>query len=336
MENTINTLIIDGDYLVHRHVRTPDKRTLKSSKLNIPTGVTFGVLSSVLNFLEDLQRVDRCIFITGSRQNWRKELDPTYKKKPYDPVFHSVDYAAGEEFSSSDMMSIQLPIIKKLLYNLGVRVVDMDPFEADDIAAYSTKFLLNHTQSNIVLLSDDFDYLQAITWDSKRVSVYRPIKDTSIDGENFLSIMGVPASQYIIYKSILGDTSDLVPGVVKGLGEVWTKRLIEKANDICLVNPLADAADFLDIIVLAASESKHKATRLLAEKENVVRLHRNIMLMDWDCIPFHKHDMTNVEDKIYNNRNIHNPEVVEHILDDLEIKSIKSHILDSDFFKFLV
>jgi DNA polymerase-1 len=316
----LRTLVIDGDHLVFRHLFVKNKRTLKSSSLGIPTGIVFGVLSSLDTFLEQFKRVDRCVFcLGGGRSRFRSNLSEEYKKKRTNEEFSTVQ--SGEEFSSSEMLKLQIPILEHILSNMGVRVGRLEGFEADDLVALCVLNLVDSPGEEVILVSGDLDYLQAIAW-GNNISVYRPIpnKEEYVDRENFYSLYGVVPQHYIWFKAIVGDPSDNISGVVRGLGEVRAKKLFEHFP------PNVE----LETLKQYAASSADKIIRRLAEEENWKKFVGNLMLMDWKRVPFSYLERDYV-DQLFKQPVTINWDLVESVMRSLELKRVSKLIGDEKF-----
>jgi 5'-3' exonuclease len=72
------------------------------------------------------------------------------------------------------------------------------------------------------ILTTDQDLYQAISED---VDVISPTKEMTITNEGFEKMVGVPRSAYLVYKAMVGDSSDGIPGI-KGVGEKTAAKLI--------------------------------------------------------------------------------------------------------------
>lgn len=101
-------------------------------------------------------------------------------------------------------------------------VIEVKGFECDDIIGYLAKNLVG----NKVIISADLDFFQLI---SDTVSVYTGQK--LYDSEAFYERFGFTPDKYIIYKSIVGDHSDNIKGVV-GVGPKTAKKILKEVNTV--------------------------------------------------------------------------------------------------------
>ena len=98
---------------------------------------------------------------------------------------------------------------------LPIKTTVIDKVEADDIIAVLSKKLVEKFNSTVFIVSSDKDFVQLVT---DKIILYRPMEKEYYNTETVLEKFGVLSENFIIYKTLLGDNSDKIPGV-KGLGE---------------------------------------------------------------------------------------------------------------------
>jgi DNA polymerase-1 len=108
---------------------------------------------------------------------------------------------------------------------IPVKTVALDKVEADDIIAHLSKKLSTEYNSKVFIVSSDKDFVQLI---NKNIVVYRPIEKDYYTEDTVKEKFGIPASNFILYKVLLGDSSDRVKGI-KGLGE---KTILKKFPEL--------------------------------------------------------------------------------------------------------
>jgi len=150
---------------------------------------------------------------------------------------------------------------------LPLKVVSLEKTEADDIIAHLSKKLEEKHKSKVFIVSSDKDFIQLI---SPNVVVYRPIEKDYYTEDTVKQKFGISAKNFILYKVLLGDNSDMIKGV-KGLGE---KGILKKFPE--LAERDLSLEDIFDI-----SQAKHKEhvvySRIIFEYEN---LEKNHSIMD--------------------------------------------------------
>lgn len=183
-----------------------------------PDGTHVGGLGGFLRSLGALTRNLRAdevyvVFDGIGGSNNRKNLIPEYKSGRSTSritnweVFDTVE---DEQNSQID----QIVRIVQYLKTLPVKVLSRDKVEADDLIAYIGKKLSKDPSNRVFIVSSDKDYLQLI---NQNLIVYRPIEKNYYTDTTVQNKFGCPASNFILYKLLMGDSSDKIPGV-KGLG----------------------------------------------------------------------------------------------------------------------
>jgi len=231
-------LIFDGDHLMHRclHIASLRKLSFTVNGVKTPTGIVKGVLSSLGSIIVD-QEPDLVFFcMTGGACNFRKEIYSGYKKKDKSYLDDFCTPEKGEEFSKKELLETQDSILREILPDLGIRIGSAPGFEADDIGMYLS-VLYNSVNSGYqtILITDDWDWAQSVEYGAH---LYRPNAYSQgkapqyITPENFEGITGVNKKLFIFEKALLGDTSDKIPSVVKGMGEATCRKLITGISKI--------------------------------------------------------------------------------------------------------
>lgn len=109
------------------------------------------------------------------------------------------------------------PYIIELLKYMGVPSMFPLRMEADDVISW----LSQKVEGPITIITGDRDMLQLI---NERVSVFNPYQKKTYTLHNFEQEMEIPLKQFVLYKCILGDSSDNVKGLEK-YGEKKSKKL---------------------------------------------------------------------------------------------------------------
>ena len=146
---------------------------------------------------------------------------PTFRHKMYDG-YKATRHAMPEELAQ------QMPVLKQLLADLGYRTVTAEGWEADDIlgtlaAACAARkddcFLATGDRDSLQLVSESTTVLLAAT-------VMGRSKTVVMDEDAIQEKYGLAPKQLIEVKSLMGDTSDNIPGV-KGIGEKTALSLVQ-------------------------------------------------------------------------------------------------------------
>ena len=142
------------------------------------------------------------------RPSWRVELFPDYK-------LNRLDEEGGEE--EPDTLGPQIPILLDVLDALGIPLLGVDDYEADDLmATFSVK-----QPGPIRIVTGDRDLFQ-LADDKRDVKIVYLAKGISnhdlVDLKWIQEKYQIPGDRYALFAMIRGDSSDGLPGI-RGIGE---------------------------------------------------------------------------------------------------------------------
>ncbi len=198
-------LIIDGNSILNRAFY--GIRPLTNSA-GLHTNALFGVLNILLKQLDSVKPDYAAIAFDLPA--------PTFRHEKY------TEYKAGRK-KMPDELAMQLPYSKKLASLLGLTVMSLEGYEADDILGTVAKMAKEEGVHSFILTGDR-DSLQLI--DDQTTVLLTTNSDTiSFDRDAFFEKYGVEPSEFIDVKALMGDSSDNVPGV-PGIGEKTALKLI--------------------------------------------------------------------------------------------------------------
>ena len=204
-------LIVDGNNQCYRaFYKYPDLR----SEDGTPTSLLYG-LPMILKPIIDANKPKKVyVVFDGGKHRGRLELMKDYKKRESKGDF---DY---ESFFS------QKEKLKDLLPLLGVNVVWKRHYEADDfIYALTKKF---KRRRKVIIVSSDKDFHQLI---GENVWQYNAHKQMMLKDYSLKEHYGYRPHQCVDYLSLIGDTSDNIPGV-GGVGKATAQALLEKYDSL--------------------------------------------------------------------------------------------------------
>lgn len=184
--------------------------------------------------------------------------EPTFRHKANDA------YKATRH-GMPDELAMQMPLIKELLGDMGIRVLECPGYEADDILG--TLSTLGKGDDTVYILTGDRDSLQLIN-DNVTVMLHTTKELIKCTPEKFAEMYdGLSPIQLIDLKGLMGDSSDNISGV-KGIGEKTALSLIKDYSSVeNLYEKLAAGevtATKSVIAKLAAGESDAKESKWLA------------------------------------------------------------------------
>lgn len=206
-------LIIDGNSIMNRAYYGLSVN-MTSSYAGIHTNALYGFLNIYWMILDKV--VPDYVAVSFDLKA------PTFRHKMYK------EYKGTRKAMPEELVE-QMPVIKEILSAMNVPIMQLEGYEADDILGTVAN---NNTKNGIFtyILTGDKDSFQLI---SKTTSVIIPTTrfgktEYSIYTPEFLKEKNnIEPYQVIHIKSLMGDTSDNIPGV-KGVGEKTAYSLIEK------------------------------------------------------------------------------------------------------------
>lgn len=205
-------LCIDGNSILNRQFY--GIRFL-SNREGFPTNAIFGFVNVLSRELEALSPDYIAVAFDLKA--------PTFRHKMY------ADYKAGRKPSPEDLIK-QFPAMKDILRAMGVAVLELEGYEADDILGTLSTMAELEGDTEAYVLTGDRDSLQLIS-QKTRVLLATNTETVVFDEAAFLEKYGVRADQYVDVKSLMGDSSDNIPGV-PGIGEKTAFKLIADAGSL--------------------------------------------------------------------------------------------------------
>lgn len=159
-----------------------------------------------------------------------KEEEPSYMAVAFDigkTFRHEVykDYKAGRQKTPEELKS-QMPIAKEMLTAMGIKYLELEGYEADDIIGTLSERANQDPEWDALLVTSDHDYLQLIT-DVTTVKMLRPKDYIKYTPSVFKEEYGIDPIKVIDLKALMGDSSDNIPGV-PGVGEKTALKLLQE------------------------------------------------------------------------------------------------------------
>ena len=198
-------------------------------------------------------------------------LVPTFRHKIY------AEYKATRQKTPDDLHE-QVPLVEEVLTALGIASIRADGYEADDIIA-TLALRCKAEGRDCYILSSDKDLLQLVGSGSNGTAVYqlRPQKSgtpltnsTSALPYNLVgppevkAEWGVAPEKVLDLLSLIGDSSDNVPGV-KGIGEKTASRLMARYGSLeGIYNNIAGIEGSVGKKLAEGKESAYFAKKLIA------------------------------------------------------------------------
>jgi DNA polymerase-1 len=204
-------LVVDGSAVAYRAYFALPHLTAPSGE---PTNAIYGFIRMVNKLLTDLKPAFGVVVWDGGRSTDRLQIHPEYKAtRPPMP----------------DELRSQIRRIQEFLDYSGIRSVQIEGVEADDLVATFAKVGVN-SGLVIYIVGNDKDFCQLV---SDRVFVVSPThrKPELLTIARVHEKFGVFPDQVIDYLSLVGDSVDNIEGV-PGVGPKTAAQLLEKFGTI--------------------------------------------------------------------------------------------------------
>ncbi len=204
-------LAIDGNSIMNRAFY--GIRILSNSKGQFTNAIT-GFMNIYLKELGEVS--PDCVAVAFDLKA------PTFRHKA------NAAYKANRK-GMPDELAQQMPVIKELLTSMGIKIVECEGYEADDILGTLSR-IFYESGNETYILTGDRDSFQLI---NDRVTVrLATTKETKIyTPQRIMDEYRVSPRQMIEVKALMGDASDNISGV-KGIGEKTALSLIQQCGSV--------------------------------------------------------------------------------------------------------
>ena len=314
-------ILIDGNNLLFRsYYATAYNGNLMKNSKGFPTNALFGFVN-MLNKIINEEKPEYIMVAFDTGHNFRKDLCDTYKD--------------GRIETPNDL-KIQFPEAKKICTLLGIKYIECDNYEADDIIGTFARMADEDKNYNATIISSDKDLLQLIS-DEVDVKLLKQKDYILMNEQTFFEHYGIKPIRMIDLKALMGDPSDNIPGV-KGIGEKTALSLLVKYDT------LDNLYNHLDELTPKTKE------KLLSDKESAFfsyKLATIYKTIDFDytfeSIKYNKPDITGLIEKYkelefnsflknlsVNNEENNNKTPYEIVKTKINIEGIKSLYIELD------
>lgn len=202
--------LIDGNSFCYRAFYAI--RALSTSK-GQPTNAVYGVVAMINKIIKS-EKPD--LFAVAFDLK-----GPTHRHEKYEK------YKAHRKPMPDDLVS-QMPVIKDVIRAYRIPIFELEGFEADDVLATLAK-RAEKEGFEVFIVTGDKDALQLV---DENIKVYNPQGDGLIyDEEAVKAKYGISPCQMTDLMSIMGDSSDNIPGIL-GIGEKGARELISEFGSL--------------------------------------------------------------------------------------------------------
>lgn len=228
------------------------------NKEGFPTGLLMGFGNLIMNLYKNYKG-SFLVFAMEGGDNKRKQAYPEYK--------------ANRQELPEDL-ALQIPVVFEWIKKMRLNSVEVSGYEADDVIASLAKQA--HLKGlDVQIQTHDKDLYQLI---SPGICIYDPIRRVEITSHECFKKFGVYPENFIDYQSLIGDSSDNVPGVA-GIGKKTAQRLIEKYKTLEQIYKHIDSLE--EFFGLRVKQKLLKGRSMAFLSKELVCLNSNL-LQDFD------------------------------------------------------
>ena len=202
-------LLVDGHNLVYRAFHAMP--ALSNSRGEM-TNAAYGFTSMLFKALND--------------------TTPTYAIAAFDPPGPTFRHEIFKEYKAQrlrapDELRAQFPWAREVVVALGIPIVEIPTFEADDVIGTLAQ-KAEAAGLDVIIVTGDLDVLQLVTEHIRVFASRRGISDTIIyDLAKVRERYGFEPPLVVDFKALQGDPSDNIPGV-PGIGEKTAMSLVQQ------------------------------------------------------------------------------------------------------------
>ena len=184
-------VLVDGSYYLYRAYHAMPAFTNRDDE---PTGAIYGVINMLRRLWQDYTPDFFAVVFDARGKNFRNDLYPAYKaQRPPMP----------------EDLICQITPIHEIIRAMGIPILIIDGVEADDvIGTLATQAAAKGIVTTIS--TGDKDLAQLVT---PEIRLINTMNNTLYDPAGVKAKYGVPPERMIDYLSLVGDSSDNIPGI---------------------------------------------------------------------------------------------------------------------------
>jgi DNA polymerase-1 len=209
-----HVFLVDGSGYIFRAYHALPPLNRKSDGLQV--NAVLGFCNMLWKLLRDMKPEERpthlAVIFDKSEKTFRTDFYPEYK--------------ANRDSPPDDLIP-QFPLIREAVHAFDIPCLEQAGYEADDLIATYAR-LACEAKATTTIVSSDKDLMQLV---GPTVVMYDTMKDKRIGREEVIEKFGVPPEKVIEVQSLIGDTSENVPGV-PGIGVKTAAQLIGEYGDL--------------------------------------------------------------------------------------------------------
>src|SRR4051812_13039004 len=258
-----HVFLVDGSSYIFRAYFAMFAAAQKSGKkLTRSDGLPIGGVLAFSNMLfkllregfDEVKPSHVAVVFDHSEKTFRNEIYADYKGHRPDPP---------------DELIPQFPLMREAVRAFGLIPIEQPGYEADDIIATYARQAAE-AGADVIIVAGDKDLMQLVR---PGVSMFDPMpgRERPIGRDEVMEKFGVPPEKVVEVQSLIGDSTDNVPGV-PGIGVKTAALLINEFGD-------------LETLLARAGEIKQEKRRQsLIEFAEQARMSKRLVLLD-DRVP---------------------------------------------------
>jgi DNA polymerase-1 len=186
-------ILIDGSSYLYRAFHALPSLTNSKGQ---PTGAIYGVLNMINRLIKDYHPSHIVVIFDAKGKTFRHKLYPEYKAhRPPMP----------------DELVSQIKYLHEIIVAMGLPLLAIEGVDADDVIGTLAKQATEH-QIDTIISTCDKDLAQLV---NDHVTLINTMSKTTLDITGVKNKFGITPQQIVDYLTLIGDTSDNIPGVAK-------------------------------------------------------------------------------------------------------------------------
>lgn len=250
-------ILVDGSsYLFRAFFALP---ALANSK-NFPTGAIYGVINMLRKLITDYKPSQMGVVFDTKGKTFRDDIYSEYK---------------ANRNEMPDELAQQIKPLHKIIQAMGLPLIMVEGVEADDVIG-TLAHEATEKKQDVIISTGDKDIAQLV---NGHITLINTMNNTVLDTKGVENKFGVPPNLIIDYLTLVGDTSDNIPGVPKVGPKTAVKWLTQYGS--------------LDNIVKHADEIKGKVGENLRNFIDQIPMTRSLVTIKCDVdMPVALSDLT--------------------------------------------
>ncbi len=184
-------ILVDGSSFLYRAFHAIPALTTREGQ---PSGAIYGVVAMLKKLKREMDGFHIAVVFDSPTPTTRHKLYPPYK---------------ANRIKIPKELQQQIPIVQSIIEAMGFPLIKQEGVEADDIIGSLVKRAQQLNMTTVIATSDK-DFAQLV---NDQVTLFNAMTNLTLDVSGVIARFKVKPEQMIDYLSLIGDTSDNIPGV---------------------------------------------------------------------------------------------------------------------------